>query len=151
MCVWTRVKKLQNYNRYCVHYSCHCRLLIDCSCINVVCAVFSYSLNLWYNKSLVPEWPTFTDVYSFTVSYNWWPRRFWYYRQPSVIPVHHTSVVPIWTNISRRSGPPVVSFRFSCLLCCCRSSTPATVSPFRRELILVFVCLLRKFDRFWRL
>ncbi len=23
-----------------------CRLLIDCSCINVVCAVFSYSLNL---------------------------------------------------------------------------------------------------------
>jgi hypothetical protein len=22
------------------------------------------------NKSLVPEWPTFTDVYSFTVSYS---------------------------------------------------------------------------------
>ncbi len=23
------------------------------------------------NKTLVPEWPTFTDVYSFTVTYNW--------------------------------------------------------------------------------
>ncbi len=45
--------------------------------------------------------------------------------------------------------PVVILLRFSCLLCCCRSFTPATVSPFRRELLFVFVYLLRKFDRFW--
>ncbi len=36
------------------------------------------------NKGLVPEWPTFTDVYNITVSYKWWPRRFRYHTQPSV-------------------------------------------------------------------
>jgi hypothetical protein len=34
---------------------------------------------------------------------------------------------------------PVFCVPVSCFLCCCRSSTPATVSPIRSESLLIFV------------
>ena len=43
----------------------------------------------------------------------------------------------------------ITTVRFvSCLLCCCRVSLQPQFRHFRRELFLIFVCLLRKFDRF---
>ncbi len=47
----------------------------------------------------------------------------------------YDTYVPLWTDISRRSIliffiPVVRCIRFLCLLCCCRSFAPATVSPF---------------------
>ena len=53
-----------------------------------------------------------------------------------------TRTCPLWTNISRRFSifRPCFRVPVSCLfLCCCRSFTPATVSPIRRESLLIFV------------
>ncbi len=36
---------------------------------------------------------------------------------------------------------PVFCVPVSCFLCCCRSYTPATVSPIRRESLLIFVLI----------
>jgi hypothetical protein len=98
--------------------------------------------------------------------------------------VNQISVVPIWTNISRRfflrsyfcvvveallqpqcrrdlllifacisenSTDPIFTVRFvSCLLCCCWVSLQPQFRRFCCDSFLVCVCLLRKFDRFWR-
>jgi hypothetical protein len=57
-----------------------------------------------------------------------------------------TRTCPLWTNISRRFSifRPCFRVPVSCLfLCCCRSFTPATVSPIRRESLLIFVFLAK--------
>ena len=56
-----------------------------------------------------------------------------------------TRTCPLWTNISRRFSifRPCFRVPVSCFLCCCRSFTPATVSPICRESLLIFVFLAK--------
>jgi hypothetical protein len=46
---------------------------------------------------------------------------------------------------------PVFCVPVSCFLCCCWVPLQPQFRQFHRELFLIFVCLFRKFDRFWRL
>ena len=102
------------------------------------------------NKSLVPEWPCIIEV-----SYIYPPTT----GNPDIeksrshAPRYDT-YVPLWTDISRRSSYfsslLLIAFRFSCYLCCCWVPLQPQFSPFRRELLLIFVLFSRKFDRFWR-
>ena len=102
--------------------------------IEVECSILGIK-HLFQNGRLLLTCTVFTD------SYNWWPRRFWSHTQPSVLPVHHHSVVPIRTNISRRFFSGFV------LLCCCWSAAPATVIPWHSS----FSWLFPKIRRNWRL
>ena len=111
--------------------------------------IYSHTIHLWIN-SLVPEWPTFIDVYSLCTPTTGNPDVWSYTRSPAPHLRQYVIVVLYWTNISRRSAVfvPVVLIPVFVLLCCCWSLAPPTVSPW---ILFVFVLFLRKFDRFWRL
>ncbi len=90
------------------------------------------------NKTLVPEWPCIIEV-----SYIYPPTsgnpdveksRSHAPRYDTYVPIvnkHFKTVLIFFV--------PVFCVPVSCFLCCCRSYTPATVSSFRRESLLIFV------------
>ena len=101
------------------------------------------------NKSLVLEWPTFTDVYSFTVSYIGNPDVFDITRSPALYQFITTVSCPFEQTF--QDGPHIFRPCFSCsgfvLSVLLLSSTPATVSPISPRIVprfRVFIAKIRQ-------
>ena len=78
-------------------------------------------------------------MYNITVSYKWLSRRFDITRSPALIPVNHTSVVPIVNKHFKTVFSPVPYF---CVV------VDAQLQPqLRRDILLIFaIVYVRKFD-----